>query len=227
MLPVVAGRAATTRQILVYSVLLVPVSMLPWALGFAGAIYGAVAAICGAILVALALQLRRSREADRRAAHRLFAFSIVYLVRAVCGAVGQQSAIDGRPRSPSRAAATVGSLQAAIRSATGPDRAQLHQSQAQTRSDMRYAVLARCPDRRRDARRLLRRRARSERTHRRRRTANPVQLARHHAGDRDPDDPRHARRRLVVPLVQQARPLPARTSTIPAGSRCSSGRSRP
>ena len=30
MLPVVAGRAATTRQILIYSVLLVPVSVLPW-----------------------------------------------------------------------------------------------------------------------------------------------------------------------------------------------------
>ena len=79
MLPVVAGRAATTRQILVYSLLLVPISMLPWALGFAGAIYGAAAAICGAMLVVLAWQLRRSREADGRAAHRLFAFSILYL----------------------------------------------------------------------------------------------------------------------------------------------------
>src|SRR5205823_6224226 len=30
MLPVVAGRAATTRQILIYSILLVPISLLPW-----------------------------------------------------------------------------------------------------------------------------------------------------------------------------------------------------
>ena len=79
MLPVVAGRAATTRQILIYSVLLVPVSVLPWALGFAGTIYGAIAAVCGALLVVLALQLHRSGEADRRAAHRLFVFSISYL----------------------------------------------------------------------------------------------------------------------------------------------------
>jgi heme o synthase len=79
MLPVVAGRAATTRQILIYSVLLVPVSVLPWGLGFAGAIYGVVAAICGALFVLLAWQLRRAAAADRRAAHRLFAFSIVYL----------------------------------------------------------------------------------------------------------------------------------------------------
>jgi protoheme IX farnesyltransferase len=79
MLPVVAGTAETTRQILVYSFVLVPVSMLPWALGFAGTIYGATAGICGAILVVLALQLARSGEADRRVAHHLFAFSIVYL----------------------------------------------------------------------------------------------------------------------------------------------------
>jgi heme o synthase len=79
MLPIVAGRAATTRQILIYSFVLVPVSMLPWALGFAGAMYGAAAAGCGAIFVVLALQLGRSSASDRRAAHRLFAFSIVYL----------------------------------------------------------------------------------------------------------------------------------------------------
>ena len=79
MLPVVAGRAATTRQILIYCVLLVPVSVLPWFVGFAGAIYGATAIVCGAIFVALALQLGRSSEADRRPAHRLFVFSIFYL----------------------------------------------------------------------------------------------------------------------------------------------------
>ena len=79
MLPVVSGRSATTRQILVYSILLAPISVLPWVLGFAGAIYGATAVICGAVLVALAWQLHRSRNADRRAAHRLFGFSILYL----------------------------------------------------------------------------------------------------------------------------------------------------
>ena len=79
MLPVVAGRAATTRQILIYSVLLAPVSLLPWILGFAGPIYGATAAIGGAILVVLALRLRGSRASDRQAANRLFAFSIFYL----------------------------------------------------------------------------------------------------------------------------------------------------
>ena len=79
MLPVVGGRAATTWQILIYSILLVPISMLPWALGFAGTMYGVVALVCGAILIVLALRLRRSKETGRQAAHRLFVFSIFYL----------------------------------------------------------------------------------------------------------------------------------------------------
>src|SRR2546426_723601 len=53
MLPVVAGRLATTRQILVYSVLLVPISLLPSALGFGGMIYAVTAAICVAIFFVL------------------------------------------------------------------------------------------------------------------------------------------------------------------------------
>src|SRR6266702_7996375 len=79
MLPVVAGRAATTRQILIYSGLLVLASELPWVLGFAGTVYGVIAAICGASFLRLARQLNRSTGADRRAAHRLFVFSIFYL----------------------------------------------------------------------------------------------------------------------------------------------------
>jgi protoheme IX farnesyltransferase len=79
MLPVVAGRAATTRQILIYSGLLVLASELPWVLGFAGTTYGAIAAICGTLFLLLAGQLNRSTGVDRRAAHRLFVFSIFYL----------------------------------------------------------------------------------------------------------------------------------------------------
>jgi heme o synthase len=79
MLPVVAGPAATTRQILIYSVLLALASELPWALAFAGTVYGVIAAICGALFLLLAFQLSRSIGADRRTAHRLFVFSIFYL----------------------------------------------------------------------------------------------------------------------------------------------------
>lgn len=79
MLPVVAGRAATTRQILIYSGLLALASELPWALGFAGSIYGVTVTIGGVLFLLLARQLSRSIETDRRASHRLFVFSIFYL----------------------------------------------------------------------------------------------------------------------------------------------------
>jgi protoheme IX farnesyltransferase len=79
MLPVVAGRAVTTRQILIYSGLLALASELPWAIGFAGTMYGAIAAIGGAIFLILAVRLNRSVEGDRRTAQRLFLFSIAYL----------------------------------------------------------------------------------------------------------------------------------------------------
>jgi protoheme IX farnesyltransferase len=80
MLPVVAGRAETKRQILLYSVLLALVSLLPWVSGFAGAIYGVAAAVLGAVMIFLAWQVRRSNDKERQPARRLFMFSMLYLV---------------------------------------------------------------------------------------------------------------------------------------------------
>ena len=79
MLPVVAGRAATTRQILIYSALLVPATVLPWVLGFAGSTYAAAVVVCGTIFIGFTVQLRLSRATDTRPAQRVFAFSIFYL----------------------------------------------------------------------------------------------------------------------------------------------------
>lgn len=84
MLPVVAGKDETRKQILIYSALLVPLTLAPVALGFAGAIYGAFAASVGAVFLALAWQVRQAGsrgdepESDARA-KRLFLFSIFYL----------------------------------------------------------------------------------------------------------------------------------------------------
>ena len=79
MLPVTAGSAATKRQICLYSLLLAPVSILPWAIGPAGPIYATTSALFSAAMMVLASKLSRSGEADRRPARRLFAFSIIYL----------------------------------------------------------------------------------------------------------------------------------------------------
>jgi protoheme IX farnesyltransferase len=82
MLPVVAGDSETRRQILLYSLLLAPVGALPWLLGYAGMVYGAVAIVSGALFVAAALRLRKAApgEATEQAAKALFGYSILYLV---------------------------------------------------------------------------------------------------------------------------------------------------
>ena len=82
MLPVVAGEAATRRQILAYSVALLVVSVLPWAIGGTGAIYGVAALVLSAVFVVLAVQVARPRapEGDTmRPEKKLFGFSVIYL----------------------------------------------------------------------------------------------------------------------------------------------------
>jgi heme o synthase len=100
MLPVVAGAEETRRQILLYSVALVPIGAAPWLLGYADAIYGVTALLAGALMVALAWRVRREREgsAAARAAQQLFAFSILYLFAlfAVLLVEGEPGSLVGR-----------------------------------------------------------------------------------------------------------------------------------
>jgi protoheme IX farnesyltransferase len=81
MLPVVAGAAETRRQILLYSLSLLPVGAAPWLLGYADAIYGATALMAGGVMVVLAWRLWAEGSGQRaaRLAKRLFGFSILYL----------------------------------------------------------------------------------------------------------------------------------------------------
>ncbi len=77
MLPVVAGDAETRRQILLYSLVMVPVTILPWALGAASVVYLALAIVLGAVFIAGAIAVKR--DSGETAARRLFGYSIVYL----------------------------------------------------------------------------------------------------------------------------------------------------
>ena len=93
MLPVVAGAAATRRQILIYSLLLAPLAVAPAFTGLGGLAYLAVSAVGGLAFVGLAVRLARSRAGDTseggeglydvkagaKDARNLFAFSILYL----------------------------------------------------------------------------------------------------------------------------------------------------
>src|SRR5215212_5360507 len=77
MMPVVHGETETRRQIVLYTGLLVVLTMLPVVFGFFGAVYAAVALALGAWFVVLAVRLQRA--ADRQSALRTCLFSLAYL----------------------------------------------------------------------------------------------------------------------------------------------------
>jgi len=77
MLPVVRGDRETARQIVLYSLALVAVTLLPWAWGTAGLLYLACALALGAVFIWLAERLRR--DTTPRRAMILFHYSLAYL----------------------------------------------------------------------------------------------------------------------------------------------------
>jgi protoheme IX farnesyltransferase len=81
MLPVLAGPAETARQIWLYTILLVAMSLILWAVAGMGLVYLAVASIGGAIFLLRAWRLRGDVLGDGalRGATRLYRFSITYL----------------------------------------------------------------------------------------------------------------------------------------------------
>jgi len=77
MLPVVAGPRETKKQMLLYTVVLWPISLAPWFLGLAGPVYaGGVAALSLAFTGAA---IRVWYDDSDRSARRMFAFSLLYL----------------------------------------------------------------------------------------------------------------------------------------------------
>jgi protoheme IX farnesyltransferase len=77
MLPSVIGDEATRWRMLWYGIGLVPVTLAPWALGFVGPAYLAVALGVNAWFVAAIVRLLRAR--DHAAAQRVFRVSLAYL----------------------------------------------------------------------------------------------------------------------------------------------------
>ena len=77
MLPVVGGPDATKRQMLVYTLLLLASTLLPWWLGYTGIVYGV-----GALALGVAFLLHNLKvlvTEDPKIALKMFGFSIVYL----------------------------------------------------------------------------------------------------------------------------------------------------
>ena len=86
MLPVVAGARETRRQIFLYTLVLVAVSVTPWALGLTGPIYGMSALVLGIGFLACSWRVLRDRQDEAGVsqtndapARAAFKFSIAYL----------------------------------------------------------------------------------------------------------------------------------------------------
>lgn len=91
MMPVVAGETATRHQIVLYSLLLLPVGMSPYFLGFATEFFGVASAILGLIFLGYAVRLWKIREGDaaKKAAMSLFKFSLFYLMLIFAGLLAE------------------------------------------------------------------------------------------------------------------------------------------
>ncbi|MFO1081213.1 MAG: heme o synthase [Reyranellaceae bacterium] len=81
MLPVVAGARETKRQMLIYTVLLIPVALVPTLMGAVGWIYGTVALGFSLVFLARAIAVWRAPddESGHPPARRMFRFSLLYL----------------------------------------------------------------------------------------------------------------------------------------------------
>jgi protoheme IX farnesyltransferase len=87
MLPVIAGDEPTAKQIWVYSLIMVPFTlMLVYPLHTSGIVYAAIAVGLGAIFLKKAWQLLQSPE-DQKVARSLFKYSILYMMMLCTGMV--------------------------------------------------------------------------------------------------------------------------------------------
>jgi protoheme IX farnesyltransferase len=78
MLPVVSGPVHTKRQMLVYTIVLFPLSVAPYYLGVAGIGYAVTAAILSLLFILSALRVMQEKE-GMRAAKQMFGYSVFYL----------------------------------------------------------------------------------------------------------------------------------------------------
>jgi protoheme IX farnesyltransferase len=86
MLPVVAGAKETRRQIVIYTLLLLPLSLAPWYIGFSGPLYGMAALLLDGGFLFCVWRLLRDRQdangvslTDDAPARTAFRYSILYL----------------------------------------------------------------------------------------------------------------------------------------------------
>jgi heme o synthase len=91
MLPVVAGKPETRRQIVIYTIATVLAGFAPVLLGFAGPLYLSVNIALGVWFLIQSLRVAHERDAEREPhARRLFAISILYLFAVFAAVLTEQ-----------------------------------------------------------------------------------------------------------------------------------------
>ncbi len=90
MLPNVAGARATKWQMLAYTLVLLPVSMVPWLMGASSWIYGMTAGGLSLIFIAMAILVLQAPDDDHSASKTMFRFSLVYLAGIFAALMGDK-----------------------------------------------------------------------------------------------------------------------------------------
>ena len=81
MLPITSGVKTTKLNILIYALILLPVAISPFILGYSGEIYLTLATVLSGYYVLISYQLFKEKKAikEKKLATKLFAYSILYL----------------------------------------------------------------------------------------------------------------------------------------------------
>ncbi|MBC8717923.1 MULTISPECIES: heme o synthase [Brucella/Ochrobactrum group] len=81
MMPNVKGELSTRRQAMFYAVIMAPVGVLPYLMGFAGVTYGVISTLLGLAFVYYTLRMWMADSETQMllAARKLFRFSLIYL----------------------------------------------------------------------------------------------------------------------------------------------------
>ncbi|MBE9553144.1 MAG: protoheme IX farnesyltransferase [Proteobacteria bacterium] len=82
MMPVAKGKRTTKVQMVIYTLLLVPATLLPWVVGMSGLVYAIPVALLGAWFLRHSLIVLKTKETDEDAdkkARSMFLYSILYL----------------------------------------------------------------------------------------------------------------------------------------------------
>lgn len=93
MMPVVAGPRSTKRQMLVYTLVLLPVAASPYFVGIAGPVYLAASSLLGLMFVGCAVRVLLS--SDDGPAKKMFGFSILYLFLLFALMIGERLVVGG------------------------------------------------------------------------------------------------------------------------------------